>query len=414
MQTEDYKPIPNYSRYLITQHGDIWDTGQQKHLSWITNGGYACVNLVSDEGKKVLEKVHRCIAYTYLPKVEGDTNILLHIDLDRTHNTLTNLRWKVKGKPDVAHVRFHTINGKKYHATKLEALAEQYNLTWHNVRQRLVNGWTESELQQGYRDSEAFYVDDMKFIGYHTVKQYRDMLDKDVKNKEKQHLKVESQYQDFLWELQVQAWKDRRNGLSEMEYEAAMKVWNGIMKRCYNQSSQDYHRYGAAGVTVCNEWKDIGNFIRWWKKNYIPGFEVEKDILPFVGNTSGRQYSPENCCFVNKDINAWFASLHNGVQIKMRQNGTFYAVCSVIRDGVKTRIPLSGDTKDDIQEQYNLLKTQRAELHLHKLKELHSKAKTSNPKTPEINPTLLKFMEEYEHGKYLLLKGQYDKHHNAG
>lgn len=414
MTPEHYKQIPNYSQYLVSEQGDIWDIKQDKHLSWISNGGYACVNLYRDDGKKILEKVHRCIAYAFLPKPEGSPNTLLHIDLNRMNNTLSNLRWKVKGKSDPSHLRFHTLNGKKYHKTTLESLAERCSLTWECARQRLDAGWTEDELLQGYRQSEVFYLDDMQFIGYHTVKRYRDMLDKDVKAKEKYQQIVENQHQQFLWELQNQSWKDRRNGLSEGEYDVAVKVWNGIMRRCYNQSSQDYHRYGAAGVTVCDEWKNVGNFVRWWRDNYIPGFEVEKDILPFVNKTPGMQYSSDNCCFVHKDINAWFASLSSGVKIKARQNGTFYTVCSVTRDGVKIRVPLSGISKGDIQDQYNLLKTQRAELHLHKLKELHNKAKTVNPKTPGINVTLLKFMEEYEHSKYLLMKGQYDKYHNAG
>ena len=46
--------------------------------------------------------------------------------------------------------------------------------------------------------------------------------------------------------------------------------------------------------------------------------------------------------------------------------------------------------------------------------EHYKSIKQNNPKTPEINNALLKFMEEYEHSKYLLMKGQYDKHHNAG
>lgn len=401
MLLEDYKPIPGFPKYLINQQGDVWDTGQQKHLSWIVNGGYACVNLLNDSGKRSLEKVHRCVGLTYIPKPENSTNLLLHIDLDRTNNNVSNLRWKVKGKSDIAHTRFHTLNGKKYHMTELEAICEAAGLTWACTRQRLVDGWEKHEILQGYRDSEVFYVDDMKFVGYHTVKQYRDLLDKDVKSKAKYQLKVDNQHQEFLWELQVQSWKDRRNGLSEDEYTVAVQVWNGIMRRCYNQASRDYRRYGAAGITVCNEWKDVGNFVRWWKENYILGFEVEKDILPFVNNTPGMQYSPENCCFVHKDINAWFASLSNGVKIGERQDGTFYTVCSVIRDGVKNRVPLNGISEGDIQEQYNLLKTQRAELHLYKLKELYNKAKAINPKTPEINNTLLKFMEEYEHGKYL-------------
>lgn len=396
------KTIPNYSRYTITECGEVWDTKQQKYPSWIKNGGYACVNLYNDAGKKVLEKVHRCVGLTYIPKPENSTNLLLHIDLDRTNNSVSNLRWKVKGKSDIAHTRFHTLNGKKYHMTELEAIGEAAGLTWACTRQRLVDGWEKHEILQGHRDSEVFYVDDMKFVGYHTVKQYRDMLDKDVKSKAKYQLKVDNQHQEFLWELQIQSWKDRRNGLSEEEYTIAVGVWDGIMKRCYSPETKSYGMYGGAGVTVCDEWKDVGNFVKWWKDNHITGWEVEKDILPYIKNISGKQYSPTNCCFMPKEINTWYASLRRGVKVERRLNGSFFAQCTVWRNKEKRKVYLQGNSYEDITEQYNMLKTQRTELHVHKLQKDHDNLKRDSPKTPEINKDVLEFLKNYDHGKYLL------------
>ena len=392
-----YKAIPGYSRYLIDERGNIWDNKQHKHLNPIENGGYACVNLHNDSGKKVLEKVHRCVANTFIPKPDNSTNLVLHIDLNRMNNHVSNLRWKVKGKSDTSHVRFHTLNGKKYHKTTLESLAEQCSLTWECVRQRLDAGWTDAELLQGYKDSEVFYVDEMQFIGYHTVKRYREMLDKDVKSKEKYQRVVDNQHQEFLWGLQVQSWKDRRNGLSEGEYEVAVKVWNGIMKRCYDTTTPGYHTYGGSGVTVCDTWKDVGNFVKWWKDNYISGWEVEKDILPFINGTVGKQYSPSNCCFVPKEVNVWFSSRDRTNSINEKQDGSYSMYCGLVRNGVKRKITLCGDTRDEVWEQYCLLKTERANLHYLQMLSDYKSIKQNNPKTPEINSLILSYMQNYEY-----------------
>lgn len=32
-------------------------------------------------------------------------------------------------------------------------------------------------------------------------------------------------------------------------------IWHKMLYRCYNTSSQDYHRYGGRGITVCHAWR---------------------------------------------------------------------------------------------------------------------------------------------------------------
>lgn len=91
-----YKAIPNYSRYLVSERGDVWDTQRNIVMPQTVNGGYKCTNLYREDGKKVLEKVHRLVAYTYLAKHENAANHVVHIDADRMNNHYTNLRWKTK------------------------------------------------------------------------------------------------------------------------------------------------------------------------------------------------------------------------------------------------------------------------------------------------------------------------------
>jgi len=53
-------------------------------------------------------------------------------------------------------------------------------------------------------------------------------------------------------------------------------------------------------VTVCEEWKCFQNFAEWFEKNYIDGWDLDKDIL-VKGN---KVYSPETCCFIPHEVNS--------------------------------------------------------------------------------------------------------------
>ena len=35
-----YKPIPNYSRYLVNEDGDVWDSKNCTHVAQMNNNGY--------------------------------------------------------------------------------------------------------------------------------------------------------------------------------------------------------------------------------------------------------------------------------------------------------------------------------------------------------------------------------------
>ena len=67
-----------------------------------------------------------------------------------------------------------------------------------------------------------------------------------------------------------------------------------MIDRCTNPSSPDYKRYGGRGITICEEWFDIKNFISWADENgYAKGLELDR-----IDNNAG--YGPENCRFADR------------------------------------------------------------------------------------------------------------------
>lgn len=66
-------------------------------------------------------------------------------------------------------------------------------------------------------------------------------------------------------------------------------IWTSMKARCHNPENHAFNRYGARGITVCDEWHTYANFRDWSMSNgYEAGLSIDR-----IDNNKG--YFPENC-----------------------------------------------------------------------------------------------------------------------
>lgn len=88
-------------------------------------------------------------------------------------------------------------------------------------------------------------------------------------------------------------------------------IYRAMMQRCYDKKSWMYHRYGGRGIKVCEDWaNNIDSFIKWSEENgYSDSLQIDR-----IDNDKG--YSPDNCRFVTKTVNANNTSKNIIIKVK--------------------------------------------------------------------------------------------------
>lgn len=76
-------------------------------------------------------------------------------------------------------------------------------------------------------------------------------------------------------------------------------VWAGMNQRCENPKHTSYHKYGARGIQVCQEWQTSFASFRTWAlaTGYHEGLQIDR-----INNQSN--YEPDNCRWANPAVNA--------------------------------------------------------------------------------------------------------------
>ena len=77
------------------------------------------------------------------------------------------------------------------------------------------------------------------------------------------------------------------------------KTWHSMIYRCNNPKNKKYKDYGARGITVCEEWLNVSNFVAWCELTYpnIEGYTLDRIDVD-------RGYNPENCTWSDKTAQA--------------------------------------------------------------------------------------------------------------
>lgn len=65
------------------------------------------------------------------------------------------------------------------------------------------------------------------------------------------------------------------------------RSWCSMMTRCFNKADASYAKYGAAGITVCERWRDFTNFLA------DMGPRPPGKTLDRINNLG--HYEPDNC-----------------------------------------------------------------------------------------------------------------------
>lgn len=71
-------------------------------------------------------------------------------------------------------------------------------------------------------------------------------------------------------------------------------IWANMKARCTKEYSDDYHRYGGRGITVCEEWQDFAQFREWAEvSGYRQGLTIDR-------RDNDRGYEPSNCHWTDR------------------------------------------------------------------------------------------------------------------
>lgn len=94
--------------------------------------------------------------------------------------------------------------------------------------------------------------------------------------------------------------------------------WAGMKARCLNEKNPNYHRYGARGIKVCQEWMQFDNFAKDMASSWKEGLSIDRI------NNDGN-YEPGNCRWATRIQQAQNTRNVSNAR-KYRFNGLFLTI----------------------------------------------------------------------------------------
>lgn len=117
-----------------------------------------------------------------------------------------------------------------------------------------------------------------------------------------------------------------------LAYHRLYGTWQLMIDRCNNPKSKIYKHYGERGISVCNEWLDIRNFINDMNPTYQEGLALDR-----IDNNKG--YSIDNCRWAKQNVQ------HRNTRLLISTNTSGYRGVSWVKSRNKWRARIAVDCK---------------------------------------------------------------------
>ena len=141
--------LDGFSNYLVEDTGKVFSLSKKDYInSYENNYGYEFVSMKNDEGKWILEYIHRLVAKSFLENTNKYQNVL-HLDDNPKNNNVNNLKWGTQSeniKMCVEHKRFSANN--KYLKNPIEWKLKDPNEKIH-ITKNLKKFCIDNQLDPG-------------------------------------------------------------------------------------------------------------------------------------------------------------------------------------------------------------------------------------------------------------------------
>jgi hypothetical protein len=93
-----WKYVDEFSNYSVHESGYLVSKISGKVMNGtVAKNGYKVINLIRDDGKKIVKLMHRMVAEAFLPN-EDNKRTVNHIDGNKINNNVSNLEWATDGE----------------------------------------------------------------------------------------------------------------------------------------------------------------------------------------------------------------------------------------------------------------------------------------------------------------------------
>lgn len=102
-------------------------------------------------------------------------------------------------------------------------------------------------------------------------------------------------------------------------------IHHAMLLKCYQQKNSHFKNYGAQGITVCDKWRRITNFVSWAKEMWKPNYSLEL-------KEGEKMFSPDTCYWIPKADKISTMKKKNGKKEYRNLLGKTFGSLSVLKE----------------------------------------------------------------------------------